>query len=116
MLSLTLTAATNQVATTLLITDFLAIHVIRAPQNSTLITYHSADTQATSAETLHDRIYYAGASVYWNKLYTQASDPTFILVAALWYALYAWDQALDVLYVHICALVRRIPLFKQHGA
>ena len=100
------TTAKNERTTKLLITDLLAIHLVRSVKNTTLITYHPpADTQATSAKTLYERIYYAGASVYWNKLYTQASDPTFVLVAALWYALYAWDQALDVLYEHICALV-----------
>jgi hypothetical protein len=83
--------------------------MIRACRNSTLISYHPHPrTRATDAATLHSRVHYAGASVYWSKLYAEATDPTFVLVATLWHALYAWDQTLEVLYQHICSLVCRI--------
>jgi len=111
------TAGTNSKTTTpsKLVTDLLAIHMIRAPKNSTLITYHDPrDTErVTSAKTLHDRVYYAGASVYWNNLYAQATDPTFVLVATMWYPLYAWDRALEVLYDHICFLASCLLVFKH---
>lgn len=102
---ITTIANKHQASRKRLITDVLAIHMVRSPKNSTLITYHPP--RGTDAKTLHDRVYYAGASVYWNRLYTQAADPTFVLLAALWYALYAWDQAFEILYEHICFLVRR---------
>jgi hypothetical protein len=83
--------------------------MIRSADSSTLVTYHPPrETRATSAKMLHSRIYYAGASLYWRKLYAEAKDPTFILVMMLWHALYAWDQALEALYQHISTLVRGI--------
>lgn len=33
-------------------------------------------------------------------------DPTFVLLTYLWHAMYAWDEALENLYTHICTLVR----------
>jgi hypothetical protein len=100
------TTAGSKTATKLLISDLLAVHMIRTSQNSTLITYHPPrKTRATDAATLHSRVHYAGSSVYWSKLYAQATDPTFVLVATLWHALYAWDQTFEVLYQHICSLV-----------
>jgi len=108
--SLTTTTAGSTAAAKVLVSDLLAIHMVRAPKNSTLITYHPPrETRGTDAETLHSRVYYAGASVYWSKLYAQATDPTFVLVATLWYALYAWDQTFEFLYQHICSLVRHLP-------
>jgi len=102
---LTLRPPGSTAAAKVLVSDLLAIHMVRAPKNSTLITYHPPrETRGTDAETLHSRVYYAGASVYWSKLYAQATDPTFVLVATLWYALYAWDQTFEFLYQHICSL------------
>jgi len=47
-----------------------------------------------------------GESVYWQKIFEQSKDPTFVFLAILWYALYAWDESLDHLYTHINWLVR----------
>jgi hypothetical protein len=89
--------------------------MVRSPESSTLITYHPPfETRGADAETLHARICYAGASVYWSKLYAQAADPTFVVVATLWYALYAWDQSLETLYQHICSLVSYPLRFLHH--
>lgn len=35
----------------------------------------------------------------------KTKDPTFVFLAVLWSALYAWDEALEVLYAHFCWLV-----------
>jgi hypothetical protein len=44
--------------------------------------------------------------VYWQKIFEQSKDPTFFFLAILWYALYAWDESLDHLYIHMNWLVR----------
>jgi hypothetical protein len=51
-------------------------------------------------------VYLAGQSVYWNKIFRESNDPTFVFLTMLWYALYAWDQAFELLWEHICLLVR----------
>ena len=42
-----------------------------------------------------------------------SKDPTFVFLAILWSALYAWDEALEALYAHFSLLVSRtsFPLF-----
>ena len=78
----------------------------RSKDSSTIISYQPTSTrQATTATSLHVRVYLAGQSVYWNKLFKQSNDPTFVLLTMLWYALYAWDQALEMLWDYICQLV-----------
>jgi len=92
-----------------LITDFLAIHMVRARQNSTIITYHpTPEWHSTTAENLHTRISLAGQSVYWQKIFEKSPDPTFMLLSTLWYALYAWDEAFDTLWEHICQLELKV--------
>ncbi|KAJ6605314.1 hypothetical protein DFH09DRAFT_1257012 [Mycena vulgaris] len=95
----------------LLLHDIFAIHMVRSPALSTLISYHPPDRHwATEASTLRTRLLAAGQSVYWNKIFTStmSSDPTFVLLALLWYPLYAFDEALDSLYVHICELESQV--------
>jgi hypothetical protein len=46
-----------------------------------------------------------GQSVYWQKIFQDSPDPTFVLLAFIWHAMYAWDEALEDLYAHICHLV-----------
>lgn len=87
--------------------------MIRAPNRSTIISYHPPHThRTTTAHALRSRMLAAGQSVYWNKIFdrTISSDPTFVLLALLWYPLYAFDEALEALYIHICWLVRRGPI------
>lgn len=87
--------------------DLLAVHMIRSPHGSTIISYHpDPQWRTTSARVMHERIALAGESVYWQNIVRRASDPTFILVTILWHALYSWDQALEQLYAHISWLVR----------
>jgi len=47
-----------------------------------------------------------GQSVYWQSIFQKTPDPTFVLLAFIWHAMYAWDEALESLYAHICTLVR----------
>jgi hypothetical protein len=47
----------------------------------------------------------AGGSVYWNKIFQESKDPTFFFLQILWYALYSWDEAFEVLYTRIKELV-----------
>jgi hypothetical protein len=35
-----------------------------------------------------------------------SKDPTFVFLAVLWSAVYAWDEALEALYAHFSWLVR----------
>lgn len=83
--------------------------MVRLPGLSTLISYHPPHThRTTAAHTLRTRLLAAGQSVYWNKIFekTISHDPTFVLLALLWYPLYAFDESLDALYLHISWLVR----------
>jgi len=80
--------------------------MVRSVEGSTLITYHPEETWCTTtAENLRTRTFLAGQSVYWNIMFRETGDPTLVLLATLWYALYAWDEAFDTLWEHICQLV-----------
>jgi len=79
----------------LLLIDLLAVHLIRKKDSSTIITYHPSLPGRTTAK----------RSVYWTKIFTASKDPTFFFLAILWYALYSWDEAFEVLYLDITHLV-----------
>ncbi|KAG1837318.1 hypothetical protein DFJ58DRAFT_734437 [Suillus subalutaceus] len=86
----------------IILLDLLAIHMVRSEDSSTIISYHpSSSFRRPSPKKLHSLVYRAGQSVYWQKIFAQSRDPTFLFLAILWYALYAWDQALESLYTHI---------------
>ncbi|KAG2368838.1 hypothetical protein BDR07DRAFT_1268949, partial [Suillus spraguei] len=89
----------------ILLIDLLAVHMIREKNSSTIITYHSALRDRTTAERLYQVMERAGGSVYWNKIFVASEDPTFFFLVILWYALYAWDETFEVLYNHIKDLV-----------
>jgi hypothetical protein len=83
--------------------------MVRSPKLSTIVSYHPPHSQrTTSAYFLRTRLLAAGQSVYWNKIFnsTIESDPTFVLLTLLWYPIYAFDESLEALYLHICWLVR----------
>ncbi|KAF8153225.1 hypothetical protein B0H34DRAFT_722697 [Crassisporium funariophilum] len=89
----------------LLVLDLLAIHLIRNINGSTIISFHpSFNIPTTTAPFLHERIRYAAQSTYWQNIFQQSSDPTFVLLILLWHAIYSWDEALEDLYTHICFL------------
>ncbi|KDQ62117.1 hypothetical protein JAAARDRAFT_30021 [Jaapia argillacea MUCL 33604] len=89
--------------------DLLALHLIRKPGLNTIISYHPDEKwQTTSADRLRSLVCGASQSVYWQKIFEQSDDPTFVLLAILWYAVYAWDEALSVLYEHITSLESRV--------
>ncbi|KAF7317123.1 hypothetical protein HMN09_00447000 [Mycena chlorophos] len=95
----------------ILLPDILAIHMVRSPDMSTIISYHAPhNLRATTAYTLRTRLLAAGHSVYWQKIFdtTIALDPTFVLLALLWYPVYAFDESLEALYTHICWLESRV--------
>lgn len=90
----------------ILLQDLLAIHMYRTSATSTIISYHpSSELQRTSARRLQSLVQRTGDSVYWSKIFERSKDPTFLFLAMLWYALYAWDEAFEVLYRYINALV-----------
>ncbi|KAF7368937.1 hypothetical protein MVEN_00219900 [Mycena venus] len=94
-----------------LLPDILAVHMVRSPGLSTIISYHPPHThRTTAAHTLQTRLLAAGQSVYWNKILnsTISSDPTFVLLVLLWYPFYAFDESLEALYLHICSLETRV--------
>jgi len=77
------------------------------PGGSTIISYHpSSQWKRTTAERLKNLVHTIGESVYWQKIFEQSRDPTFVFLAILWYALYAWDESLEHLYAHMNWLVR----------
>ncbi|KAF8623750.1 hypothetical protein AX15_006193 [Amanita polypyramis BW_CC] len=79
--------------------DLLAIHMIRSKMDNTIISYHCSEMYgSTSATELRIRLQLVGQSVYWSKIFETYPDRTFVLVSILWYALYAWDEALQELH------------------
>lgn len=96
----------------ILLQDLLAIHMVRSMEDNVIISYHhNSDFQKTTAKRLRSLVQRTGDSVYWSKLYGRSKDPTFVFLASLWYALYAWDEALEVLYAYLSErLVRRSSL------
>ncbi|KAI5996503.1 hypothetical protein F5J12DRAFT_785455 [Pisolithus orientalis] len=86
----------------ILLQDLLAIHMVRKRDSSTIISYHPiSNLKKTSAKRLQSLVQRTGDSVYWSKLFAKSRDPTFVFLAILWYALYAWDETFDALYRHI---------------
>ncbi|KAF4609856.1 hypothetical protein D9613_010436 [Agrocybe pediades] len=89
----------------LLLPDQLAVHMVRSPTANTIISLHpNTEHQTTRAEDLHTRVHLTGTSVYWSNIFRESPDPTFVFLSLLWYALYAWDEALEHLYNHLCFL------------
>ncbi|EGO22793.1 hypothetical protein SERLADRAFT_439555 [Serpula lacrymans var. lacrymans S7.9] len=86
----------------ILMLDLLSLHMVRSKDTSTIISYHSdSDSHRTGAERMNGLLYSIGQSVYWQKIFSKTSDPTFVLLSMLWYALYAWDESFEILYAHI---------------
>jgi hypothetical protein len=84
--------------------------MIREVETSTIISYHPKPTFTrcqTSAERLHSLMLLVGESVYWQDIFSKSKDPTFLLLAMLWYALYGWDESLESLDNYVTSLVRR---------
>ncbi|KAG6918781.1 hypothetical protein DXG01_011532 [Tephrocybe rancida] len=93
----------------ILFPDLLSLHMVRSHMNSTIISYHpDQEHRSTTALSLHSRLNAAGHSVYWNTMFAEHDDPTFVFLSLLWYALYAWDEALEVLYTHIYSVESRV--------
>ncbi|KAG2357380.1 hypothetical protein BDR07DRAFT_1463573 [Suillus spraguei] len=89
--------------------DLLAIHMVRGVKTSTVISYHPESTWCrTSAKRLHTLMQLVGGSVHWQKIFDKSKDPTFLFLAILWYALYAWDESLELLYNHSSDLESRV--------
>lgn len=91
-----------------LVLDLLALHLIRDEHSSTVISYHHTDPDTTAADYLHERIRYAGQSVYWQNIFQRSPDPTFLVLLFLWHAMYAWDEALEILYRHILDMEKTV--------
>ncbi|KAJ7164984.1 hypothetical protein C8R46DRAFT_1097786 [Mycena filopes] len=91
-----------------LILDLLAVHLIRGVDGNTIISYHNSDADTTSATYLHERIRFAGQSVYWQSIFQKSPDPTFVLLTFIWHAMYAWDESLELLYSHICYIETQV--------
>ncbi|KAG0707781.1 hypothetical protein DFH29DRAFT_597534 [Suillus ampliporus] len=98
----------------MLFIDLLAIHMVRGVETNTIISYHPESTWCrTSAKRLHSLMQLVGASVYWQKIFSKSKDPTFVFLAILWYALYAWDESFELLDNHVSDLETRI--LRNHG-
>jgi hypothetical protein len=53
-----------------------------------------------------------GSSVYWSRIFKEETDPTFLVFGLLWYAICAWDDAMEKLYAHLCFLVSRTFVYR----
>jgi len=82
--------------------------MVRDVKDCTLISYHHTLDGITTATDLCRRLKLVGRSVYWKILVDKTKDPTFVFLAVLWSALYAWDEALEKLYEHFCWLESRV--------
>ncbi|KAF4612869.1 hypothetical protein D9613_011170 [Agrocybe pediades] len=98
-----------------LLPDLLSLHLIRGTAHgSTIISYHADKSfDTTSAEYLHKRVRFAGKSVYWQNIFRKSTDPTLLLLTFIWHTVYAWDEALEHLYAHVCALEGRAILEQE---
>jgi hypothetical protein len=85
----------------------LAVFVVRATDNNTLITLHPGPVHH-SARTLQKRLMAAAQGVYWKSLLSRAPDPVFLLLIVMWSAIYAWDEAMSALYTHVTHLEARV--------
>ena len=109
----------------LLVLDLLSVHFVRDINGSTIISYHpTLNITTTTARFLYERIRFAGTSkliinfhsliqlsgqsVYWQSMFQKSHDPSLVLLTFIWHAMYAWDEALEDLYEHICFLVSRV--------
>ena len=105
----TLVPLTLRSSNVVLLSDQLAVHMVRSRTSNTIISLHpETQMHGVSARTLHSRVHAAGRSVYWNNIFKSTTDATFVLLSLLWYALYAWDEALEHLYSHICFLESQV--------
>ncbi|KIJ15856.1 hypothetical protein PAXINDRAFT_11434 [Paxillus involutus ATCC 200175] len=91
----------------MLLQDLLAIHMVRNIKSSTVISYHP-NLRRTSAKRLHYLVQRIGQSVYWSNIFKSSKDPTFLLLCFLWYAIYEWDEAFEILYTHILWLEHHV--------
>ncbi|KAF8841997.1 hypothetical protein BDN67DRAFT_431054 [Paxillus ammoniavirescens] len=93
----------------ILLQDLLAIHMVRTTTTNTIISYHPhSELQRASSKRLHSLVQRTGDSVYWSKIFAKSRDATFFFLAILWYALYAWDEAFEILYQYINTLESRV--------
>ncbi|KAG1736655.1 uncharacterized protein EDB91DRAFT_1142006 [Suillus paluster] len=98
----------------MLVIDLLAIHMVRGVNTNTIISYHPDSAwRRTSAKQLHSLMQLVGGSVYWQKIFSKSEDPTFVFLAILWYALYAWDESFELLDNHVSDLESQV--LKDHG-
>ncbi|KAL4063406.1 cora-like Mg2+ transporter protein-domain-containing protein [Scleroderma citrinum] len=98
-----------QSSNNILVQDLLSIHMVRTPASSTIISYHpSSSSQRTSAKRLRSLVQRAGQNLYWQRVFSKSNDPTFLLLAILWYVLYSWDEAFEALYNHTNWLESRV--------
>jgi hypothetical protein len=99
----------------MLFIDLLAIHMVRDVETSTIISYHPESTWCqTSAKRLHSLMRLVGGSVYWQNIFSKTEDPTFLFLAILWYALYAWDESFEFLYNHVNKLVCNVLVLNKN--
>ncbi|KAF8434531.1 hypothetical protein L210DRAFT_3410491, partial [Boletus edulis BED1] len=96
----------------ILVQDLLSLHMVRKPTTSTIISYHPS-LDGTSAKRLQTLAHRTGDSVYWSNIYKRSKDPTFLFLAILWYALYAWDESFEVLFLYISALEHKVLQFND---
>lgn len=80
--------------------------MVRIRPGSTIISFHPPNASRTSAKSLHFRILSALQVDKWKTLISRFYNSDFMLPIYLWHVLYAWDEALQMLYMHIGALVR----------
>jgi len=99
--------------------DTLALHLIREPNGATLICMQPPNNPYVNRELpserpgkyLHKLLLLAGTGVYWGNIFHTNRDPIFACIIALWYPLYAWDEAMEALHNHIRFLESRVIKF-----
>ncbi|KAH6876667.1 hypothetical protein BKA70DRAFT_236118 [Coprinopsis sp. MPI-PUGE-AT-0042] len=66
-----------------LISDFLAVHMVRQRADSTIISLHEGTQDSTTAEVMHERFHLCSKSVYWSSIFKATGDPTCLLLCFL---------------------------------
>lgn len=98
-----------QSSNNVLVQELLSIHIVRTLQSSTIVSYYPRSiSQRTSAKRLRTLVQRAGQNTYWQRIFSKSNDPTFLLLAILWYVQYSWDEAFEALYDHTNWLESRV--------
>jgi len=83
--------------------------MVRSATTNTIISYHPhSEPQMASSKRLQYLVQRAGETLYWSKIFANATDPTLYFLVILWYIFSAWDDVFEELYRGFNMLENRV--------